>query len=181
LEPADDGLIAINAVIYRAARFPLGDAAINALEIWGFPSELLDLRLGTLLRVLLFVSFLGEQSRRRRKQRRFAATDFGLAIDVDRAAATILGDWPQALKAVLNRMLPADTGNPFALNFARTFGNFYRHLLRVVQRQESGFLHEAFESFVIENWKGLIRSQHRWLSATVRRNSRWLTATRPKR
>jgi hypothetical protein len=33
-------------------------------------------------------------------------------------------------------------------------GIFYRYLFRVLPRSEFGFLHDAFERFVIEDWKG---------------------------
>jgi hypothetical protein len=65
-------------------------------------------------------------------------------------------------------MLPPETENPAALNFNDIFGNFYRHLFRVLPRSEFGFLHEVFERFVIEDWKGLIRGQHRYFSPVVR-------------
>ena len=43
-------------------------------------------------------------------------------------------------------------------------------------RSEFGFLHEVFESFVVEDWRGLVRGQHRFLSAATRRNSQWMPA-----
>ena len=73
-------------------------------------------------------------------------------------------------------MLPPETDNPADLNFSEIFGNFYRHSFRVLPRSELGFLHEAFERFVLEDWRGLIRGQHRYFSTAVRRSSRWVTA-----
>jgi hypothetical protein len=70
-------------------------------------------------------------------------------------------------------MLPPEADNPAALSFSEIFGNFYRHLFRVLPRNEFGFLHDVFETFVIEDWPGLIRGQHRYFSAAVRRNSHW--------
>jgi hypothetical protein len=72
-------------------------------------------------------------------------------------------------------MIPQSV-NVATLHFSDIFGNFYRHLFRVLPRREFGFLHDAFERFVIEDWNGLIRGQHRYFSAAVRRNSRWVTA-----
>jgi len=72
-------------------------------------------------------------------------------------------------------MLP-QAANPATLNFSDIFGNFYRHLFRVLPRSEFGFLHDVFERFVIEDWPGLIRGQHRYFSAAVRRSSQWVTA-----
>jgi hypothetical protein len=56
------------------------------------------------------------------------------------------------------------------------FGNFYRHLFRVLPRNEFGFLHDAFEDFVLEDWPGVVRGQHRFFSTLTRRNSQWIAA-----
>ncbi len=176
IDPADRDLVAINTAIYRAAGFPRGRAGELALADCGFPAELLALGLGSLLRLVLFVGSIKDRDRLRRKQQHFAATDLAVATEIGHAAATMLGEWPWSLRAVLKHMLPPETDNPAALNFSAIFGNFYRHLFRVLPRSEFGFLHEAFERFVIEDWKGLIRGQHRYFSAAVRRNSRWVTA-----
>jgi hypothetical protein len=37
-------------------------------------------------------------------------------------------------------------------------------------------VHDVFERFVIEDWLGLIRGQHRYSSPAVRRSSQWVTA-----
>jgi hypothetical protein len=66
--------------------------------------------------------------------------------------------------------------DPAALTFRIIFGNFYRHLFRVLPRSEFGFLHDAFERFVIEDWDGFIRGQHRYFSAFTRRNCQWMAA-----
>ena len=44
-----------------------------------------------------------------------------------------------------------------------------------------GFRHDAFERFVIEDWKGLVRGQHRYFSGIVRRNSHWVTGSKAER
>ena len=61
-------------------------------------------------------------------------------------------------------MIPPEADNPAALNFKAIFGNFYRHLFCVLPRSEFEFFHDAFERFVIEDWKGLVRGQHRYFS-----------------
>ena len=176
IEPVDRDLVAINTAIYRAAAFPHGKAAELALANCGFPAEMLDLRLGPLLRLVLFAGSIKGRDRLRMKQQHFAATNLAAATQIARAAATMLGDWPRPLRAVLNHMLPPEPDNPAALNFSEIFGNFYRHLFRVLPRSEFGFLHEAFERFVSEDWKGLVRGQHRYFSAAFRRNTQWVTA-----
>jgi hypothetical protein len=62
-------------------------------------------------------------------------------------------------------MLPPDVTDLAALNFSKIFGNLYRHLFRVLPRGEFGFLHDAF---VVEDWPGLIRGQHRYFAPAVR-------------
>ena len=90
IEPADRDLVAINAAIYRAAGFPPGDAAEIALANCGFPAELLDLQLGRLLRLVLFVGSIKEQDRLRRKQQHFAATNLAVAIEIGRARQIVM-------------------------------------------------------------------------------------------
>jgi len=175
-EAATPDLVAINAAIYKVAGFPPGEDAELDLVDCGFPPEMLRLGLGALLRLALFVGSIREKDKLRRKQRPFAATDLAVATEIDHGAVAVLREWPQPLREVLRNMLPREVADPAALNFSKIFGNFYRHLFRVLPRNEFGFLHEAFEQFVIEDWKGLIRGQHRYFSAAVRRNSQWVTA-----
>src|SRR5437016_3972548 len=54
-------------------------------------------------------------------------------------------------------------------------------LFRVLPRPEFGFLHDVFEQFVVEDWPGLIRGQHRYFSAAVRRNSHWVAANQAEK
>jgi len=178
-EPADPGLVAINAMVFRAAKFTLAETAGFEVADFGFPPELLQLKLGALLRFVLFVGSINEGSILRRKQRPFRATDLVGAMAICRGAVALLRDWPRPLREVLRRMIP-QSANPATLNFSDIFGNFYRHLFRLLPRQEFGFVHDAFEEFVIEDWKGFIRGQHRYFSVTVRRNSHWVTANEAK-
>jgi hypothetical protein len=175
-EVADSDLIVINAAICRAAGFPPGDASELVLTNYGFPQEIFELRLGSLLRLILFVGSIRGEGRLRRKQLPFAATDLGTAMEIGLAAVAVLRDWPRPLRDLLRSMLPTEAANPATLNFKAIFGNFYRHLFSVLPRSEFGFLHEVFESFVIEDWKGLVRGQHRYFSAATRRGSQWMPA-----
>lgn len=176
-QAAPGELVAINAAIYRAAGLSRGEAAELDLTNAGFPPELAQLRLGPLLRMILFLGAIREQDKLRRKQRPFTATDLAAATEIDRSAVAVLREWPRPLREVLRRMLPPASGNPAAFNLSGIFGNFYRHLFRVLPRGEFGFLHDEFERFVIEEWDGLIRGSHRYFSTAVRRNSRWVTAS----
>ncbi|HVO59832.1 MAG TPA: TniQ family protein [Terriglobales bacterium] len=182
LEPADSDLVAINAAIYRAAGFPPGAVAELELTNYGFPREMLEMRLGPLLRFILFIgSSLREGNRLRRKQRPFSATELAAATEIGRAAVALLRDWPSPLREVLRRMIPVEADESAVLNFKAIFGDFYRHLFCVLPRSEFGFFHDAFERFVVEDWKGLIRGQHRYFSAATRRNSQWMPAEEAER
>ncbi len=180
-EAANADLVAMNTLIYRAAGFSLGAAAELELNDYHFPPDLGRLALGPLLRLVRFLGLIGEKDRLRRKQRPFPRTDLVTAIQAGQTATAVLRDWPRPLREVLQRMLPPDADNPAALKFSEIFGNFYRHLFRVLPRREFGFLHDAFERFVIEDWKGLIRGQHRYFSTATRRNSHWVTVNEAER
>ncbi len=151
------------------------------LEAGAFPPGMLTLRLGPLLRLILFVGAIRQEHGLRRKQRPFASTDLIAATEIDGSAAALLSDWPRHLWGALRHMLPPESTHPAALNFHTIFGNFYRHLFRVLPRREFGFLHDAFERFVIEDWKGLIRGQGRYFSTAVRRNSAWVSISEAER
>jgi hypothetical protein len=179
-EPADPGLVAINTIVFRAAKFTLAETAGVEVADFGFPPELLQLKLGALLRFVLFVGSINEGRVLRRKQRPFRATDLVGAMAICRGAVALLRDWPRPLREVLHRMIP-QSSNPTTLNFSDIFGNFYRHLFRVLPRGEFGFLHDAFERFVVEDWPGLIRGQHRYFSSVVRRSSHWVAANEAER
>lgn len=174
-EAANRDEVAINAAIYRAAGFSAGEAVEQDLAHYGFPPQMLELRLGSLLSLVRFLGSIWEKGRLRRRQLPFRRTNLIAAIEIGRAAVTALRDWPRPLRELLRRTLPEEV-DPAALNFSEIFGNFYRHLFCVLPRNEFGFLHDVFEKFVIEDWKGLLRGQHRHFSAAVRRNSQWIPA-----
>ncbi|PYS45563.1 MAG: hypothetical protein DMG13_31765 [Acidobacteria bacterium] len=127
--------------------------------------------------MILFLSSIKEKGRLGQKQRPFARTDLAAAIEIGRAAVTMLRDWPQPLREALRSMAPATLDDPAALNFRTIFPNFYRHLFYTLPRSEFGFLRDVFEKFVVEDWKGFIRGQHRYFSAETHRNSQWVSSS----
>jgi len=44
---------------------------------------------------------------------------------------------------------------PISTILTNVFGNLYRHLFQVLPGNDFGFLHDAFEKFVVEDWKDL--------------------------
>jgi len=174
-EIAHPDVVVMSALIYRAAGFPPNAAADREWTTYGLPPNLFKLSLGRLLWLVRSIGLIYDKDRLRRKQRAFARTDLNVAIQACQATIAMLRDWPQSFREALKRMIPEDTAQPAALNFADVFGNFYRHLFHVLPRREFGFLHEAFEQFVVEDWNAPVR-QRRYFTAAVRGNTRWICA-----
>ena len=168
-KPAETNLVAINAAIYRAAGFPRGDGEtdLNRAE---FTPALAELRLDSLLRVISFAGSFPERPSVFIHQSRFAS-HFDAAIQTGCAAAVLLRNWPHAFHKMLRSMVPAKNENPAMLNLHDAYGKLYNQLSRTFPREEFGFLHNAFEDFVTQDWKGLVRGQ---LSHHI--HSQWIGA-----
>jgi len=172
-EGADTDLVAINAVIYRAAGLSPGTAAEGELNRYDFPSELAGLTLGSLLVLLRCAGSFGYGDILRRRQQRFTRTDLKVAIQVGQTAVSLLRNWPRGLRAALKGMVQ-NFEDAAALRFHKIFGAFYFRLFRGLPRKEFGFVHDVFEEFVNEDWKGLVRGQHRFFSVSTREKSPWI-------
>ena len=175
-EVATTDLLAMHTLIYCAAGLSPGASPTLGLDDYHFPPEVARLPLGSLLRLIRSLGLLGAEERLRRRQRPFHRTDLITAVEADQAAAAALRDWPRAWHKVLNGMITEKMENAAALSLGDSFGNFYRHLFYALPRIEFGFLHEGFESFVIEDWKGVVRGHNRTLSAGTRERSTWMAA-----
>jgi hypothetical protein len=105
-EPPDPGLVAINANRLTRGQSTVAETAGVDVTDFDFPPELLQLKLGALLRFILFVGSINEGSSLRRKQQPFCATDLAGAIAICCGAVALLRDWPQPLHEVLGRMIP---------------------------------------------------------------------------
>lgn len=174
-EPAPRDLLAIQALIYQASGVTLTEHAQEDLRAACLAPELEHLELGSLLRMVVFAGSIGDEGWLRPKQRPFAATNLSGAKKISREAAALFSEWPRPFHEVLRRMLPA-AEDPSKLNFSRIYGNFYRHLFRVLSAGEAAFLREEFEHFVVAEWKGLIRGNHRYFSPSVHAQSHWVCA-----
>jgi hypothetical protein len=168
-KPADTNLVAINAAIYRAAGFPRG-AGETDLNRAGFAPALAELQLDSLLRVISFAGSLPERPSVFIHQSKFAS-HFDAAIQTGCAAAALLRNWPHPFHKMLRRMVPAKDENPVMLGLHDAYGKLYNQLSRTFPREEFGFLHNAFEDFVTQDWKGLVRGQLRHHS-----RSQWIRA-----
>jgi hypothetical protein len=174
-EKAEDRLVTINAAIWSAAGFHREACEAEVKRVNLLPDQM-NLPLDATLRLIRFLGSVHEDGRIRRKQiRPFAELDIAARIGI--GATTMLMDWPRSFKDTLRRMADEPSHGPPGLNFHRVFGNFYRHLFDVLPRKEFGFLHDAFETFVAEDWNGLVRGQHRWFSGALRTSTKWITAS----
>jgi len=172
-EAAESNLVMINAAIFRAA-VSCQEECHAEQQRANFLPGVSDLQLDALLNLVRFLGSIHEGGILRRKQIRSFA-ELRTAMKIGIAAATVLLDWPRSFRDMLRRMVPTQVENT-DLNFHDVFGNFYRHLYAVLPRKEFGFLHDAFEEFVIDDWKGLVRGQHRFFAPLTRRNSQWVSA-----
>lgn len=174
-EKAEDRLVTINAAIWNAAGFHREACEAEVRRVNLLPDQI-NLPLDATLRLIRFLGSVHEDGRIRRKQiRPFAELDIATRIGI--GATAMLIDWPQSFRDTLRRMADEPSHDPPGLNFHKVFGNFYRHLFDVLPRKEFGFLHDAFEIFVAEDWNGLVRGQHRWFSGTLRTSTKWITAS----
>ena len=173
-ERADADLLAINAVIYRAAGYLIGDAAQREINRHDFPPELSGFTLGSLLTLLGCAGSFGRGDIRGRGRAGCTRIDLNVAIQAGQTAVSILRNWPHQLRASLKGMVPEHFDDAAALTFDKIFGIFYFRLFRGLPRKEFGFLHNVFEEFVREDWKGLVRGQHRYFSVSTREKSPWI-------
>ncbi len=137
--------------------------------------EVLRLRLSSLLSLIQFVGCAEGNKMLRWKQRRFASTDLATGTEIGKTATEVLRDWPRQPRAALGRMMPERVESAPDVNFRDVFGNFYRHLLRVLPRADFEFLQDAFEEFVVEGWNGVLRRNSRSFSRAIRGSTQWIT------
>jgi hypothetical protein len=178
-EPAESSLVTINAAIHCAAGY-YREHCESELQRAKFVPVLADLRLDALLNVVRFLGSIQEEGRLRRKQIRPFA-ELGAATRIGVEAATMLLDWPVSFREMLRRMVPGEVKNAASLNFDEVFGNFYRHLFHVLPRKEFGFLHHAFEKFVVEDWPGLVRGGHSRFPSAIRGSTQWISAAKAQK
>jgi hypothetical protein len=169
---ADTGLVAINAVVYQAAGFPIGLGRFDLGQA-NFPQELSSLGLDALIGLIVA---LGSSKATSHRTPKLAITEIDGSMSVAKRASSMLKSWPLGFHAELCRVLPSTPEDPGVASLSATFGDFYRFLLEVRKSSEFAFLTDSFQEFVVRHWSGLVRGQQRSLPQQAREQTRWLTA-----
>ena len=89
-------------------------------------------------------------------------------------AAEVFSNWPTAFYTCLSRLKDRPTKRGAEGQLRSRFGNFYTLLYRAFPEKEFRFLKDAFESFLIENWRGNLCKRNRRLSSEVIRQFAWV-------
>jgi hypothetical protein len=152
-----------NAVFERnmAPGFPSETASGTALSTPSGPP------FGTPAQWFKLVRYLGAFASSARPARAGQAArldDLAVAATYAQAAARILGDWPLGLHALL-RDAAAKQDNTASL--ARAFGPIYAVLYRRLASPCFQFLRDAFETYLHDNWWGLLCKRNRSLQQST--------------
>jgi hypothetical protein len=167
---ADSCTVAISALIYRCAGFPIGLGSFD-LGSAQFPRELDDFGLDDLIGFILAMASLKVG-----KPRKLALSDLTISISVSRDAALVLTNWPTQFHAWLRELIPTNRTDFGSITLQSIFGGFYQYLLDVGTQPRFAFLTEAFEHFLVTRWPGILRGQTRAFSQTIRHETRWVSA-----
>lgn len=170
---ADDELLAMGAVIYRAAGFRV-EATRHSVGTVYLPSALAGLSLDQLLGLALAIGSI--RGHTIDKQSSFSATDLREACNVGRGATQALRDWPRGFCDLMQQLLPREVPDPGALTLQQVYGPLFQYFLRTRDDPALRFFRDGFESFVGRHWPGLIRGQHRAFSPQIRGQFRWISA-----
>ena len=170
---ASKSAIVIARAIYQALEIPSEPSGIEDEE--ATCAEIFALPFPSLLRVIGFLGATFHPSASSMKQLSYNRSELQSAIGVVEAAGKVLTNWPNNYHSQIH----AANGNykiedEYDKKLAVAFGNYYRHLFRVLAGDEFNFLREAFETYLGAEWNGLIRGQHRKLSDTVKMGKNWI-------
>lgn len=169
-------VLALTKLIYRAVNadsMPTTDAAEAK-----FGSDILALPLHSLLRVIHYLGATFHPSAKHLTQASYKRTDLTAVQEIVDVAGLTLSEWPirhiEQLKAATERYR---VDEKYDRKVAQAFGNYYRHLYRVLNEPEFLFLKSTFEDFLNMEWDGLIRRQHRYFGEAIRDSQSWILAS----
>ncbi len=173
---ASTNVIALTEIIYQA--ITSSNAQNENTKQAKFSGELMALSLPSLLRVIRYLGATFHPSSTNMTQLRYSRNDLSKAKEIVEAASTTLSQWPSNY---LERLQEANqkyqVTDVYDKKIAEAFGNYYRHLFKVLKESEFDFLRSKFEEFLNAKWDGLIRGQHRLLTHEVRETQHWISAS----
>jgi hypothetical protein len=156
-EPADHDLLAMTALIFRAAGSTIYDEAEYDLAVYRLPQKVLGLQLGSLLRLVLLLGSIKQKGTQCGKNMSIDINSPAAAAQVCQSAIAMLKDWPSPLYDVLKKMLPlTDTNNPDTWKLNQAFGRFYHRLFLNLSHRKFSFLLDTVHSVVMEQWHGFM-------------------------
>ena len=134
--------MAINAIVFRAAKSTLAETAGGDVADYNFPPELLQLKFGALLRFILFVGSINEGALRDGSSSRFAPR-ISQVRQPFAVVRSLLRDWPQPLREVLRRMIPQSAKSGHA--------QLQRHLWKFIDTCSAFFPAGNLDSFTMHS------------------------------
>lgn len=76
------------------------------------------------------------------------------SIQVVRQAAEVLSDWPRNLFRFMKHGIDEFFARNYRVSMRSVFGEFHRQIMKDFCAPQFSFLHQAFQQFIHENWKG---------------------------
>lgn len=134
------------------------------------------LPLGDLLRLVHFLGVYGADGFQPRGLKKTVLSTVASALRIVDGAAQALADWPRGFYAMLDRALK-DRNRPQALGARQSYGQLYHYLYHALRSDRFQFLHDAFETYLHENWQGLFDGRYRSLSNKTRERGKYISTT----
>lgn len=111
-----------------------------------------------LVRLVCYIGRLKEGPNLHRPGQLAKLGEMNVSFSLFDGAATLLDNWPGAFWHCLERHM--DT-SPDDASIRRVFGALYQVLYRRLRDHRNQFLRDAFEAFLLENWRGELCGRHR--------------------
>jgi len=134
------------------------------------------LPLGDLLRLVHFLGVYGADGFQPRGLKKTVLSTVASALRIVDGAAQALADWPQGFYAMLDRALKK-RNHAQALGARQSYGQLYHYLYHTLRSKRFRFLHDAFETYLHDNWQGLFDARYRSLSGKMRERGRYISTT----
>jgi hypothetical protein len=173
---ADSHVEAMTTALYLATNMS-NERLRKPTSNLGFPAELDSLELNSLTTLVAFLGAMGQG--KHAKQTAYVPTSLESTIELLRSAGRVLAKWPNGFHDFLSKMQKSSSQLADAITFRDAFGNHFRGLVGL--GAEFTFLLVAFEKFIVSEWPGVVRRQHRSFSDSFHSQYPWITAQEAKR